>query len=66
MTGAVQDKLNALVDRVKKVRRWLAALAILKIAALCVVFEGCGGCDIKRLNASSGGAAPKAFCSLQP
>ncbi|NQT00659.1 MAG: hypothetical protein HQ580_01405, partial [Planctomycetes bacterium] len=38
MSGDVEDKLNVLATRVTKVRRWLVALAILKVAALCLVF----------------------------
>lgn len=38
MTEKVEDKLNALVARVGKVRRWLVTLAILRIAALCLIF----------------------------
>jgi hypothetical protein len=38
MAENVEDKLNALVARVGKVRRWLVALAILRIAALCLIF----------------------------
>jgi len=38
MPQTTQDKLNALVERVGKVRRWLAALAIMRIAALCLIF----------------------------
>jgi len=38
MPENIEDKLNALVGRVGKVRRWLVTLAILKIAALCLVF----------------------------
>jgi len=38
MAENVEEKLNALVARVVKVRRWLVALTILKVAALCLVF----------------------------
>ncbi|MHC4555791.1 MAG: hypothetical protein ACYTFW_01685 [Planctomycetota bacterium] len=38
MAKNVEDKLNALVARVGKVRRWLVSLAILKVAALCLIF----------------------------
>ena len=38
MPETTQDKLDALVERVGKVRRWLAALAIMRIAALCLIF----------------------------
>ena len=38
MAETVEVKLNALVARVAKVRRWLVTLAILKVAALCLVF----------------------------
>ena len=38
MAGIVEDKLSALVARVGKVRRWLVTLAILKVAALCLIF----------------------------
>ncbi|MHC4704756.1 MAG: hypothetical protein ACYTFQ_29775, partial [Planctomycetota bacterium] len=38
MPETAQDKLDALVGRVGKVRRWLIALAIMKIAALCLIF----------------------------
>jgi len=38
MPEIAEDKLNALVGRVGKVRRWLVALSILKVAALCLVF----------------------------
>jgi len=38
MPETAEDKLNALVGRVGKVRRWLAALAIMRIAALCLIF----------------------------
>jgi len=38
MAETVEDKLNSLVARVGKVRRWLVALAILKVAALCLIF----------------------------
>ena len=38
MAGAAQDNLNDLINRVGIVRRWLMALAILKVSALCVVF----------------------------
>jgi hypothetical protein len=38
MAENVEEKLNALVWRVGKVRRWLMTLAILKVAALCFIF----------------------------
>jgi len=38
MAENVEEKLNALVARVVKVRRWLVALTILKVAALCLTF----------------------------
>ena len=38
MSENVEEKLNALVARVGKVRRWLVTLAILKVAALCLIF----------------------------
>jgi len=38
MAENMEDKLNALVARVVKVRRWLVALTILKVAALCLIF----------------------------
>ncbi len=38
MAENVEDKLDALVTRVAKVRRWLVTLAVLKVAALCLVF----------------------------
>ena len=38
MPESTDDKLNALVERVGKVRRWLAVLAVMKIAALCLIF----------------------------
>jgi len=38
MPENVEEKLNALVARVGKVRRWLVTLAILKVAALCLIF----------------------------
>jgi len=38
MAENVEEKLNALVARVSKVRRWLVALAILKIVAMCLIF----------------------------
>ncbi len=38
MAENVEEKLNDLVARVGKVRRWLVALAVLKVAALCLVF----------------------------
>ncbi len=38
MADNVEEKLNALVARVGKVRRWLVTLAILKVAALCLIF----------------------------
>ena len=38
MAGNVEDKLNALVARVGKVKRWLITLAILRITTLCLIF----------------------------
>jgi len=38
MAENAEEKLDALVGRVTKVRRWLVTLAILKVAALCLVF----------------------------
>ncbi|UCF14464.1 MAG: hypothetical protein JSW59_13705 [Phycisphaerales bacterium] len=38
MPETAEDKLKALVARVGRVRRWLVTLAILKVAALCLVF----------------------------
>ena len=38
MAERAQEKLDALVARVKKVRRWLVTLAILRVAALCLIF----------------------------
>jgi hypothetical protein len=38
MDKTIEDKLNILVARVKRVRRWLMALVVLKIAALCLIF----------------------------
>ena len=38
MAENAEDKLNALVARVGKVRRWLVTLAILRVAALCLIF----------------------------
>ncbi len=38
MAESVEEKLDALVARVTRVRRWLVALAVLKIAALSLVF----------------------------
>ena len=38
MAESAQEKLEALVARIKKVRRWLLALAILKVAGLSTVF----------------------------
>ncbi len=38
MARSIDENLNALIDRVGKVRRWLVAMAILKVAALCVLF----------------------------
>jgi len=38
MSAVVEQRLTALVGKVKKVRRWLVCLSILKVAALCVVF----------------------------
>ncbi|MHC4560131.1 MAG: hypothetical protein ACYS80_22835, partial [Planctomycetota bacterium] len=38
MAENVEEKLDALVGRVTKVRRWLVTLAVLKVAALCLIF----------------------------
>jgi hypothetical protein len=38
MTETAQEKLEALVARIKKVRRWLLALAILKAAGISMAF----------------------------
>ena len=38
MAENVEEKLDALVTRVAKVKRWLVMLAVLKVAALCLVF----------------------------
>ena len=38
MAETAQDKLDTLVIRVKKVRRWLVALSVLRVAALCLIF----------------------------
>lgn len=38
MDKTIENKLNILVARVKRVRRWLMALVVLKIAALCLIF----------------------------
>lgn len=38
MTETAQDRLDSLVVRVKKVRRWLVTLAILRVAALSLLF----------------------------
>ncbi len=38
MAENAEDKLNALVARVGKVRRWLVMLSILRVAALCLIF----------------------------
>jgi hypothetical protein len=38
MADNVEEKLDALVARVTKVRRWLVAIAVLKVAALCLIF----------------------------
>ncbi|MBN1806352.1 MAG: hypothetical protein JW837_13975 [Sedimentisphaerales bacterium] len=38
MSENIEEKLDALVARVTKVRRWLVALAVLRIAALGLVF----------------------------
>jgi len=38
MAETVEDKLNSLVARVGKVRQWLLTLAVLKVAALCLIF----------------------------
>ncbi len=38
MADNVEEKLDALVARVGKVRRWLVTLAVLKVAALCLIF----------------------------
>ncbi len=38
MSETAEDKLNSLVGRVGRVRRWLVALAILKVGALSMLF----------------------------
>ena len=38
MAENVEDKLNTLVARVGKVRRWLVTLAILRVVASCLIF----------------------------
>ncbi|MEE9369980.1 MAG: hypothetical protein V3W45_00785, partial [Sedimentisphaerales bacterium] len=38
MVEPIEDKLGVLVARVAKVRRWLVTIAILKMAAICLVF----------------------------
>ena len=38
MSEIIDSKLNSLVAKVHKVRRWLLALAILKVAAICLIF----------------------------
>jgi len=38
MAENVEEKLTALVARVSKVRRWLVTLAVLKVAATCLIF----------------------------
>ena len=38
MAETVEGKLNALVARVGKVRRWLMVLAVLRVTALCLIF----------------------------
>jgi len=38
MPENAEEKLNVLVGRVAKVRRWLVTIAILKVAALCLIF----------------------------
>ncbi|NIP24448.1 MAG: hypothetical protein GWN67_02860, partial [Phycisphaerae bacterium] len=38
MDKTIENKLNILVARVRRVRRWLMALVVLKIAALCLIF----------------------------
>jgi len=38
MAQTAQEKLDSLVLRVKKVRRWLVTLAVLRVAALCLIF----------------------------
>ena len=38
MAENVEDKLDALVARVGKVRRWLVTIEVLKVAALCLIF----------------------------
>ncbi len=35
---AANEELDFLISRVSKVRRWLAAIAILKTAAICLLF----------------------------
>jgi len=41
MAVNIQNRMEVLVVRVGKVRRWLAAIAVLKVAAICMVFA-CG------------------------
>jgi len=41
MAVKVENRMEVLVARVGKVRRWLAAIAILKVAAVCMLFA-CG------------------------
>jgi hypothetical protein len=41
MDISIDNKMNLLVARVSKVRRWLAAIAIFKVAAVCMLFV-CG------------------------
>ncbi len=38
MAKNIENKLDILVARVKRVRQWLMALVVLKIAALCLIF----------------------------
>ena len=54
MVEPIEDKLGVLVARVAKVRRWLLTIAILKMAAICLVFVsvyiGIYACLDHRLN----------------
>ncbi|MHC4076297.1 MAG: hypothetical protein ACYSRZ_07795, partial [Planctomycetota bacterium] len=54
MVKLIEDKLGVLVARVAQVRRWLVTIAILKMAAICMVFVsvyiGIYACLDHRLN----------------
>jgi hypothetical protein len=54
MVEPIEDKLGVLVARVAQVRRWLVTIAILKMAAICMVFVsvyiGIYACLDHRLN----------------